>query len=442
MLAASDFDSFKSSKRVYVKDKIEKHKLNNFLNRADLMRMAEDDCLLFLDESFLGLWGEGVLFTNNYLVYNLSGETGHIPFIRISNIHLRGPAIQINSSLTLKFKKIAPDVVADIFDKLNLSLKRNDASFIDVNNHIQGPGPVSKISPEDLVVQFFLFVKLTDNKARIAELMGEDNFKDKESIRQYIASDENLRMLAKDLVEPTGLEKNKAEETIDFFYSAFNYYSIFLYDEINIHKDDLARTKERELKLQRKSEISAKPAGNASTTTSTSICFFLNVFSDKSQPTSNFIDAFLSVVNGYSRKFKTNESEYWFIFNAHLDYYFYILATKKILQEPGLNQIFIAPLMFLLEGNKERMRELSGLMNDETIRESIANNVILITHQQNGMKENIFNSLYEKALLSNKEISESDFIHGLSFIKDKIEELIVEISRPQQERPSAIDNLF
>ncbi|RCL26838.1 hypothetical protein C6A77_11375 [Pseudomonas sp. AFG_SD02_1510_Pfu_092] len=289
---------------------------------------------------------------------------------------------------------------------------------------------------------FASFVQMNANKETIVELMGEDNFKDKESIRKYIASDENLKNLAERLVDIPELEESVAKETANYFYSAFKYYSLFLYDQINYYKDDLARSEARELELQRKKELAVKNAEFRNIEKAPSICLFSNVFSIKGEPTSDFIDAFLSVVNGYSRKFKMNEPEYWFVFNAHLDFYFYILATEEVLQKPGTNQIFIAPFVFLLEGNKGRVKELSGLMNDEAIKESIVYISLLMMNQRSGKKEDNFNLLYRKILLCNKEISEGEFMQSLSAIRENTKKLIIEVFRPDIERSSEINKLF
>ncbi|WP_133295874.1 hypothetical protein [Pseudomonas sp. AFG_SD02_1510_Pfu_092] len=442
MLRNSDFNEFSSLRRVFIKGEIEKHKLNNFLTRANLKIMADDDCLLFLDDSFLGLWGEGVLFTKNYLVYNLLGESGHIPFFRISSIEFVESDIIINSSTGLTFRKISFEVVCDIFRVVYSCLKRNDASLIDVINHAHGGSILVNYSSNDSVVAFASFVQMNANKETIVELMGEDNFKDKESIRKYIASDENLKNLAERLVDIPELEESVAKETANYFYSAFKYYSLFLYDQINYYKDDLARSEARELELQRKKELAVKNAEFRNIEKAPSICLFSNVFSIKGEPTSDFIDAFLSVVNGYSRKFKMNEPEYWFVFNAHLDFYFYILATEEVLQKPGTNQIFIAPFVFLLEGNKGRVKELSGLMNDEAIKESIVYISLLMMNQRSGKKEDNFNLLYRKILLCNKEISEGEFMQSLSAIRENTKKLIIEVFRPDIERSSEINKLF
>ncbi|GLO38446.1 hypothetical protein PPUN15366_00900 [Pseudomonas putida] len=442
MLRNSDFDEFSSLRRVFVKNKFDKHKLNNFLTRVNLKIMADDDCLLFLDDSFLGLWGEGVLFTKNYLVYNLLGESGYIPFFRISSIEFVESDVIINSSISLTFRKISIQLVYDIFRVVYSCLKRNDASLIDVIDHARGGAILVNYSSNDSVVAFASFIQMNANKETIVELMGEDNFKDKESIRKYIASDENLKNLAEQLVDIPELEKSVAKETASSFYSAFKYYSLFLYDQINYYKDDLARSEARELELQRKKELAVKKAEVRNIEKAPSICLFSNVFSIKGEPTSDFIDAFLSVVNGYSRKFKMSEPEYWFVFSAHLDFYFYTLATEEILQKPGMNQVFIAPFIFLLEGNKGTVKELSGLMNDEAIKESMVYISLLMMNQRSGKKEDNFNLLYEKILLCNKEISEGEFMQSLSAIRENTKKLIVEVFRPDVERSSEINKLF
>nr|NLU60526.1 hypothetical protein [Pseudomonas sp. BIGb0427] len=84
------------------------------------------------------------------------------------------------------------------------SLKRNDASLIDVRNHVGGRGILSNISLKDEVVGFFLFVKANQNKEKIVALIGEHNFKDKEHIREFIVHDDNLKALSSALVGVRG----------------------------------------------------------------------------------------------------------------------------------------------------------------------------------------------------------------------------------------------
>jgi len=444
MLRVGDFNEFCSLKRVFVDGKIEKLKLNNFLTRVDLKIMAEDDCLVFLDDSFLGLWGEGVLFTKNYLVYNLLGECGHIPLCSISTIEFVGSDVVINASLALTFRKIPLGLVFDVFRVVYASLKRNDASLIDVRNHVGGRGILSNISLKDEVVGFFLFVKANQNKEKIVALIGEHHFKDKEHIREFIVHDDNLKALSSALVGCSGLEGDVLAKTTDFFYMAFKYYSSFFYDELNYYKEDLARAEARELELQRKEDLArskAKAEADAAARASR-VCSFVNVFAVKGEPASEFMDAFLSVVNGYSRKYQMNESAYWFVFTAHLDFYLYTLATRKLLQASGLNQVFLAPFVFLLEGNKDRMQELSGLMNDEVVKDALVSMFILMANQKAGNKEGNFNFLYEKILLCEEDISEGEFMQGLNVVKKITERLVVEVLRPEMERSAGIDNLF
>ena len=316
MLRITDFNEYSKLKRVFLGSRIEKLKLNNFLNRIDLKVMAEDDCLCFLDDSMLGLWGEGILITKNFLVYNVLGESGYIPLFSISNIEFVGSDVVINKCLVLTFRKIPLNVIFDIFRTIYSCLKRNDVCFLDVSNHASGSGIIRNCSLEDEVVSFFFFVKANVNKEKIVELMGGDSFSSKENIRDFIAVDENLSRLSTALVEFSGLEGDECKKTIDFFYMAFKYYSSFFYDELNYYKDDLARADARELEKLRKEESARSNAyaDEKSKIKSQDFCTFVNTFAIKGEPSSKFIDDFLSVINGYSRKYRMNEMEYWFTF--------------------------------------------------------------------------------------------------------------------------------
>lgn len=444
MLRASDFKDYVNQKRVFVGDKIDKFKLNNFLTRVNLKVIAEDDCLLFLDDSFFGLWGEGVLFTNNYLVYNLLGESGHIPLFNIYNIEFMGTDIVINNSIFLTFRKISLSIVFDIFREVFACLNRNDVFFVDINNHIGGSGIVRNLSLEDQVASFFLFVKANTNKEKIVELMGTSNFASKESIRNFILHDENLNQLSTALVRFSGLEGVNAEKTTKFFYMAFRYYSSFFYDELNHYKEHLARAEAREAERLRKEDV-AKSITTAEAETakkSTNFCTFINAFANKDEPTSDFTDAFLSVINGYSRKYRMNEMEYWLTFTAHLDFYFYTLALRKVLQQPSANQVFLAPFIFLLEGNKNRVQKISSLMNDEIINTSMTSIIVLMANQRTGNKVGNFNFLYEKISLCEKNIPEEEFMRSLNVVKEITERLVFEVLQPDIDRSSGIDKLF
>lgn len=444
MLRITDFNEYSKIKRVFLGSRIEKLKLNNFLTRINLKVMAEDDCLCFLDDSMLGLWGEGVLITKNFLVYNVLGESGYIPLFSISNIEFVGSDVVINKCLVLTFRKIPLNVIFDVFRTIYSCLKRNDVCFLDISNHVSGSGIIKNCSLEDEVVKFFFFVKANVNKEKIVELMGGDSFSSKENIRDFIAADENLSRLSTALVEFSGLEGDECKRTIEFFYMAFRYYSSFFYDELNYYKDDLARDEARELEKLRKEESVRSNAyvDEKSKIKSQDFCTFINTFAIQGEPTSKFIDDFLSVINGYSRKYRMNEMDYWFTFLAHLDFYFYTLANKEVLQVSGLNQVFLAPFIFLLEGNKDRVQELSMLMNDEVINDSMVSIMFLMANQRSGNKEGNFNFLYEKLSLSEKGISEEEFMRSLNVVKEKTERFVFETLRPDIERASGINKLF
>ena len=129
-------------------------------------------------------------------------------------------------------------------------------------------------------------------------------------------------------------------------------------------------------------------------------------------------------------------------FLTHLDFYFYTLANKEVLQVSGLNQVFLAPFIFLLEGNKDRVQELSMLMNDVVINDSMVSIMFLMANQRSGNKEGNFNFLYEKLSLSEKGISEEEFMRSLNVVKEKTERFVFETLRPDIERESGINKLF
>lgn len=171
---------------------------------------------------------------------------------------------------------------------------------------------------------------------------------------------------------------------------------------------------------------------------------FCNMLEDKKEPFYNFFNGFLSIVNGYAKRYKMNEKEYVSIININIEYHLYILAEKEILQQSETSQTFLFLLVMFLDSNRNRLKDPSFLLelDNEKLAVSLFSIMLLIENNKAGKKAESFEYFYEKAVLSNQGISENEFIDSLSALKRLTYKLIFDIFSPEIEKSNKINELF